>query len=319
MLILNGGMVVNMSKKWKILIIVFIIFLVIGFAGKVVIDRFFSMIFLHQLIDTESDLKSTLSYNVDFIMEETDKYVIGEKTNKDTESNENEKEDTKQKNITEGRDTEKVNEKAVGKNVGADIEENMKEDIINDKEPLEIGQNMDENKRKTENKHIIEKSVNTEKKSEENIEKNNSVVSNEEREKQPEIHAKTEDEIHTKTEDKIYTKTEDRIQDEIVKEIVNEIEKTDNTKQGNNIIKINKEKIVKAEKEISTSDKLKALDIILKKLKSSDIEKLIGILKKGKLSEEDINNAKRIIKEKVTEEEKNVLKDLFNKYEYLIE
>ena len=73
---------------------------------------------------------------------------------------------------------------------------------------------------------------------------------------------------------------------------MNEIEKTDNTKQDNDTIKINKEKIVKAEKEISTSDKLKALDIILKKLKSSDIEKLIGMLKKGNYRREDINNAK---------------------------
>jgi hypothetical protein len=127
------------------------------------------------------------------------------------------------------------------------------------------------------------------------------------------------DEIQSEVKDEIKNEINSEIQDEIIDEIVNEIEKTDNTKQDNDTIKINKEKIVKAEKEISTSDKLKALDIILKKLKSSDIEKLIGMLKKGKLSKEDINNAKRIIKEKVTEEEKNVLKDLFNKYEYLIE
>mgnify|MGYP005857578325 CR=1 FL=1 len=84
-------------------------------------------------------------------------------------------------------------------------------------------------------------------------------------------------------------------------------------------IDVTKEKIEEAEKKVSTVDKLKALDIIFRKLKASDLEILIGLLRKGKLTEDDINTAKSIIKERVTEEEKEVLKELFNKYEYLIE
>lgn len=85
------------------------------------------------------------------------------------------------------------------------------------------------------------------------------------------------------------------------------------------VINVTKEKIEEAEKKVSTGDKVKALDIILRKLKPSDLQILMGILKKGKLTQEDINTAKSIIKNRVTEEEKEVLKKLFYKYESLLE
>ena len=234
----------------------------IGFAGKVVIDRIFSMIFLSQITDTGFNLKDALSNNDDFTMEEIDKYAIGEKWDTKIQENGNVEEDINEENITERKETEKEPE---------EVDEKANEKVVNIKENLE-----------------------------ESIKKNNSMVSNEEREKQPEIQSEAKDGIQSEAKDEIQSEVKDEIkneinseiQDEIIDEIVNEIEKTDNTKQDNDTIKINKEKIVKAEKEISTSDKLKALDIILKKLKSSDIEKLIGMLKKGKLSKEDINNAK---------------------------
>ena len=92
-----------------------------------------------------------------------------------------------------------------------------------------------------------------------------------------------------------------------------------NNTSSDNSIDVTKDKIAEAEKQVSTGDKLKAIGIIFGKLQPSEIETLMNLARKGKVTQEDINAAKNIIKQKVTEEEKEVLKELFNKYQYLID
>jgi len=92
-----------------------------------------------------------------------------------------------------------------------------------------------------------------------------------------------------------------------------------NNTSSDNSIDVTKDKIAEAEKQVSTGDKLKAIAIIFGKLQPSEIETLMNLARKGKVTQEDINAAKNIIKQRVTEEEKEVLKELFNKYQYLID
>lgn len=85
-----------------------------------------------------------------------------------------------------------------------------------------------------------------------------------------------------------------------------------------NSIKVTPDKIKEAEKKVSTNDKAKALGILFSKLKPSDISILIDMARGGEVGDAELTRAKQIIKERVTEEEKEILKSLFNKYEYLL-
>ncbi|NMB96860.1 MAG: hypothetical protein GYA02_09670 [Clostridiaceae bacterium] len=78
------------------------------------------------------------------------------------------------------------------------------------------------------------------------------------------------------------------------------------------------DKVKEIEKKVSSKDKLKAVNIIMSKLDSSDISTLMSIAFGGDTTEEKIYKAKQIIREKVTEEEKDILKSLFYKYEHLL-
>jgi len=303
------------------MVIILVVILVVGFVGKFAIDRIFSMIFLSQIVDTEFDLKSILPDSRGFITEATDEYAIRDKLDTDTQRGKNEEESKEGETIEQN-----YIEKAVEKNVA------------NSKGLSKTGQDIDRYEKKEQNNDIIDKVEGTnivednKKDIERNIEENDGIQGNdgmqgnEEREGRDEIideskKTGSKDIEEAIAEDRIESISEDS-KDTVMNGKENKsIENTGNNKEDNDngIIKVTDEKIVRAEKEISTSDKLKALDIILRKLKFSDIEKLIAVLKKGNLSKDDINSAKNIIKEQVTEEEKNVLKDLFNKYEYLVE
>lgn len=105
-----------------------------------------------------------------------------------------------------------------------------------------------------------------------------------------------------------------------VTETVGTEEKSSPREQGasDTGIQVTPEKVKEAEKEVSTEDKLKVLGIIFSKLEPSDISTLMGILRKGRITDEDINLAKEIIKDRVTPEEKEFLKNIFEKYKYLI-
>lgn len=80
------------------------------------------------------------------------------------------------------------------------------------------------------------------------------------------------------------------------------------------------ERLIKeAEKKVSTADKLRATQILLSKLSASDISILKSMITGGKVTDEEIGKAKQIIKEKVTEDEKEILKSMFNKYQYILD
>jgi len=74
-----------------------------------------------------------------------------------------------------------------------------------------------------------------------------------------------------------------------------------------------------AEQKVSTTDKFKASQILLSKLKPSDISILKDMLIGGDVTDEELSRAKQIIKERVTEDEKEILKSMFNKYQSILD
>lgn len=299
--------------KWKIIAIIIAVLLVIMIAGKFAIDRLFSLIFLSRVADIGLDLKSALS-----------------STLADTENTLTVNKNTLADNKNEGLDAvEEGHKQTTDKVPDVSNEEEKKEiekNVTNGKELSKDGQNISGNENGEEKENIPEKDV---------TRKEDTIAQNagEEREVQSKEEGIGETEVKEEVQSKKGTedKEESRNTGEEVKSDNGEEIKDIVINESNNIVQdkevpedagtisVTKEKIEKVEKEVSTIDKLRALDIIFRKLKSSDIEILIGMLRKGKLTQDEINTAKSIIKERVTEEEKKVLKELFNKYEYLIE
>lgn len=298
-----------MSKKLKIIVIVSVAVVLVGLIGKFVVDRVFSMIFLHSLMDMELSLKDRPPGSGNSIIDEIYKSDV---TGTGEKANENKIDDD------DGNKDEVENEWRMGS-------------IPN----VEQVEGQEENKEKTDSEDTVNTTINNTEKNEINDDDNklNGEVSISKDEKN--IEEETEDwEKEKKGSDstvsnvgkelKAEDKKENQKLDEKVDKEIDSSEKSGNIEQEykdqySDVIEANKEKIQKAEKEVSTKDKFKALDIVLRKLQSVDIENLLGILKKGKLSKEDLDSVKKIFKERVTEEEKEVLKELFNKYEYLIE
>lgn len=308
-----------MSTKWKKTIIILSVILLIGLTGKIVIDRLFSMLVLSQLDSTGFDFKGTLSNNEDINKEHEISGYNGDKNvNDSNDENDNyndninintnkseitfaEREDTKKITEEANKSNERKNNTSDNSNINSDSDSDSDSDsstnIGNNRNAI-IGKSG-----KAENVDTEEDMKRTEKKIVEEVGKKDI----------------EEDVGNDVKDDGMGSINKDSADTDLNGKNNNNKENTSNIDEDTNTIKVTDEKIARAEKQVSTSDKLLALGIVLKKLKPSDIEKLLGMLRKGKLSQDDINTAKKIIKEKVTEEEKNILKGLFNKYEYLIE
>lgn len=71
--------------------------------------------------------------------------------------------------------------------------------------------------------------------------------------------------------------------------------------------------IREVEKQVSISDKIKVLGIVLSRMKPYDIKRLTELGKDG-ISSSDRELAKEILKSRITAEEKETLKGIYNKY-----
>ncbi|NSW91327.1 MAG: hypothetical protein HPY74_11770 [Firmicutes bacterium] len=331
--------------KWKIIAIIIAVLLVIGIAGKFAIDRLFSLIFLSRVADIGLDLKSALSStladngNILSINENEglttggdDKELSENGHNISENGNGEEKENIPGKGITENKD-------AVVQNNGEEREIQGEEEGVGETEVKEEVQGEKETREKDESQKTGEEVKAGNDEEIKDIVKKDIVINDtnmsiqdkkvpgdtpentmfeEARDGTINLDNNTSDN-NTSDNNTGDNNTNDSSSDSTINNTGGNADKDNNNGEDPDTISVTKEKIEKAEKEVSTIDKLRALDIIFRKLKPSDIEILIGMLRKGKLTQDEINTAKSIIKERVTEEEKEVLKELFNKYEYLIE
>ncbi|HHV96823.1 MAG TPA: hypothetical protein GXX37_10200 [Clostridiaceae bacterium] len=93
----------------------------------------------------------------------------------------------------------------------------------------------------------------------------------------------------------------------------------DKDKNDDDEITITPEKMKKVEKNVSPSDKNKVLGIVFSRLSSSDIKQLLEIAVSKSTVDEKISKAKQVLRDKITEEDKETLKFLYNKYEHLVD
>lgn len=84
-------------------------------------------------------------------------------------------------------------------------------------------------------------------------------------------------------------------------------------------IRVDSQRIETIEKSVSTKDKMDAAAILLSKLTPSDISILVNMVKDGRITDEDFNEAKALISDRITEQEKEFLKELFLKYNHLLD
>jgi len=90
------------------------------------------------------------------------------------------------------------------------------------------------------------------------------------------------------------------------------------TKDNGEIV-ITTDKVKEVEKQVSKEDKNKALSILLSKLGPSDFKRLFDIAFSKSTIDEKISQAKQVLRDKITEDDKETLKFLFNKYEHLVD
>lgn len=92
---------------------------------------------------------------------------------------------------------------------------------------------------------------------------------------------------------------------------------TDNTSSRTDII-VDEKKIKEIEKKVSLVDKTKALSILLKSLSAEDMGTLYQLARDG-ITDADKREAISLLSEKLTPEQKQAIKDLYYKYEGLLE
>lgn len=83
-------------------------------------------------------------------------------------------------------------------------------------------------------------------------------------------------------------------------------------------LKVNKDIIKRIESKVSLTDKAKIMGILTAKLTPQDIN-LLRVYSKRSMTDTNIDRIKNIIKKRVTEEEKEYLKEMFIKYLFMME
>ncbi|HOJ10990.1 MAG TPA: hypothetical protein PK733_10415 [Clostridiales bacterium] len=334
--------------KWKPLIIIVVVVSVLGVLSKVAIDHIFSFILMSQFSEINIDMNSLLSGdnggNIQSLPGSLDNKNnnIAEVNNINNANNKanNNANNKDIKNADNIKDPENIST-ANGKNNNDGIIHNTKDSISNgDGSKIDVRasgntnsdadcSNISSNTHGNEGSDISDTS---------GIDGKNQVVSNSDGDINNKIDSNSDDAANSNAGKNVTGNATGNIADgnsnnngnKSGDNIVNGIDdshtvggrnnSTDSqTSNGNSSIIVTEDKIKEAEKQVSTGDKLKALQILLSKLEPSDIAILKNMLLGGKVTAEEMSKAKSIIKKRVTEEEKETLKEMYNKYNYLVE